>query len=75
MMADEAGDKIARAYARLMALKDNLPEDYKVPETYVVEYHGALKHLKELGFDLEEFKIPRDKVSPTITVATTLQRK
>ena len=39
-------DILRRAYARLLALRDNLPERPYVSENYVEEFHGAL-------FDLE----------------------
>lgn len=65
-MPDNTEDKIARAYARLVSLKDNLPE-WQVPETYAIEYHEALKHLEDLGFDIGEFKIPASMVKPIVT--------
>ncbi len=52
-------DKLARAYSELAALKQNLPRDhYNIEEDYVELYHEALEHLSQLGYDVEEFKIP-----------------
>ena len=65
-MADSIEDNIARAYARLVSLKSNLPGD-PVPETHVIEYHEALKHLEDLAFDIGEFKIPSSMVKPIVT--------
>lgn len=56
-------DKLARAYARLRALRDNLPTHYRVKEPYVREYHEALNHLEGLGFDVEEFRVPKDMLA------------
>jgi hypothetical protein len=50
--------KTARAYTRLAALKQNLPNTAYIEEDFVHEYRGALQHLSELGFDVEEFGIP-----------------
>jgi hypothetical protein len=58
-MADD-GDKLARAYARLVGLKESLPDWATIPERYVEEFHSALAHLADLGFDVAEFKIPPD---------------
>jgi hypothetical protein len=67
-------DKIARAYARLASLKDNLPE-WQVSETYVTEYHQVLKHLEDSGFDIEEFKIPGSMVKRVQTGGNYLTGK
>lgn len=65
-MAGDPKDKLLRAYARLSSLKENLPNNL-IPETLVAEYHAALNHLEELGFDIAEFKIPANLVTPTLT--------
>jgi hypothetical protein len=51
-------DRIRRAFVRLDALRKNLPERFYISEEYVNEYHEALKHLSDLGFDAAEFQIP-----------------
>jgi hypothetical protein len=52
-------DKVARAHSRLLALRKNIPDErHYVGEHYVQEYHEALRHLGEDGFDVEEFKVP-----------------
>ena len=58
-------DEFVRAYAQLTALKENVPKDRDyVDEHYVQEYHKALGHLGQLGFDVEEFEIPRQWMEP-----------
>ncbi len=57
---DGEKDRIARAYARLLALRNSLPNDDRVHERYVREFHGALDHLA-VRFDVEEFRVlPED---------------
>jgi hypothetical protein len=52
-------DKIARAYSRLVALRRNTSETtFSVDEEHVRQYHEALQHLTDLGFDIAEFQIP-----------------
>jgi hypothetical protein len=65
-MENNPNDKLLRAYARLSSLKENLPQNL-VPETFVTEYHEALKHVEDLGFDVDEFKVPAHLVEPTVT--------
>jgi len=57
-LASDQSDKLARAYARLSALRENIPKGNMVDGLYLREYHEALKHLEELGFDVAEFKVP-----------------
>ncbi len=59
MAADDQSDELARAYARLRGLKDNVPKQHYVGEHYLREYHSALQRLEDLGFDIEEFRLPR----------------
>ena len=56
-------DKLNRAIARITGLRQNVPNG-KVKESFVVEYHEALSHLKELGLDIEEFRIPEKEIQP-----------
>ena len=66
-MSADHQDKMARAYARLVSLKANLPDDIRIREPFVVEYHDAIGHLEDLGFNLAEFKIPAAHVQPIET--------
>lgn len=52
------------AYARLSAIKDNVPEGHQgqVAEQYVQEFHDALKQLGNVGFDIDQFRVPSDWV-------------
>jgi hypothetical protein len=55
----DSRDKIARAYSRLAALRKNTSDkSFYVDEDHVRQYHEALQHLTDLGFDIEEFRIP-----------------
>jgi hypothetical protein len=64
-VADNQSDKLARAYARLRALKENMPQYRFVNVFFVQEYHEALKHLEGLGFDVAEFKVPDHHITRT----------
>ncbi len=66
-MGNNPNDKLLRAYARLSSLKENLPKNELVPETFVIEYHDAFRHVEDLGFDVDEFKIPVNLVKPKVT--------
>ena len=67
----QTGDRIIRAYARLKALREALaaePMDRRqFPAKYVREYHDALAHLTESGFQTDEFRIPGEEVAPRVT--------
>ena len=63
MLTMDPGDKIARAYSRIDALKNSLKDCALIKETYVREYHEALQHLADIGFDIKEFMIPQSAVS------------
>lgn len=63
---DEAQDKLARAHARLTGLRrhcdaegasENLAGVAMFMDRYVEEFHEALVHLANCGFDVEEFRI------------------
>ena len=52
------GDKVARAYARLVGLRESLPKPaHVIAERFVDEYHEALQHLSDLGIDVAEFRL------------------
>ena len=55
-MAD-ASDAIVRAFAPLTALRQSLPEQRLLDESWVREYHGVLDALESLGFQLGEFRV------------------
>jgi len=57
-------------YARLEALRSNLPEGLKVEEKYVTEFHGILSLLeKASGADLTVFRVPGEELKRRITSA------
>ncbi len=73
-MADVT-DRVARAYARLAALKEPLSSpshSYGIDEVFVEEYHGALKHLEDAGFDVAEFRIPMAQLGPHLRYSNYL---
>ena len=52
-------NKLFAAYARLTALKSNLPNHAEVHEKYVQDFHSFVDWLRDLsGFDLESLRIP-----------------
>jgi hypothetical protein len=56
----DQGDALARAYSRLVSLRDSLSanSDTMLGEAYLTEFHGALDRLWEAGFDVAEFRVP-----------------
>lgn len=57
--------KLIEAYARLKALKANLPETYSIEEKYVQEFHAILSILEQAsGDDLKNFRVPASEVRP-----------
>jgi hypothetical protein len=68
-------DKLARAYARLEALRDALPESSSITERYVDEYHAALKHLSDLGEDVAEFSIPDGDLRHMVSSSNAITRE
>jgi hypothetical protein len=62
-------DKITRAYSRLVALRKNTPEQVYVDEEWVGQYQQALQHLADLGFDIDEFKIPEQWLKNRVAVS------
>jgi len=60
--------KLIEAYARLKALKANLPGQYQVHEKYVQEFHSILDRLAEIsGFNLNNFRVASSEVGPVET--------
>ncbi len=73
-MATNEQDVLARAYARLAALRKNIGEmvDYLVLEMYVQEFHAVLDRIEGIGIDVSEFRIPDSEVEPR-TMASWLE--
>lgn len=66
-------DKLAQAYARLSALKTNLPETYTVEQKYVSEFHSILQVLERVSqCDLGSFRVPPEEVKPRWAGGNTL---
>ena len=57
-------DKLRRAYSRLSAIQRNVPPppNYVVEYGLIEEYHGALRHLEDLGYDVAEFKVSDNQI-------------
>jgi hypothetical protein len=70
-MSENKQDVLARAYAKLSALRKNIDQmaDYrsKITETYVREFHYVLDSLESLAIDITEFRVPDSEVKPLIT--------
>lgn len=74
-MATNEQDVLARAYARLSALRKNIDQaimHHGVPETYVREFHAVLTKLEGIGKDVSEFRIPDSEITPRVTAIHTL---
>ena len=69
----EVDDRLARAYARLTALKKTLEAvDRRYPqfqEKHVHEFHAALDHLAKLNYDVDEFRVPPEEVDHRETMS------
>ena len=60
--------KVAEAYARLVALKSNLPEQTSVRAEYAQEFEAILDLLQETsGYDLRSFRVPPTEIKPRVT--------
>ncbi len=70
-MTKNQQDGLARAYAMLKSLRENIKEmtTYNVLEAYVSEFHTVLDRLEAIGVDVAEFRIPDSAVKPRITVS------
>ena len=56
-------NEIAKSFANLNALKNNLPEG-RINEKYVTLFHDEIRRLTDFGFDgLDEFKIPDEEIN------------
>ena len=62
-------DTLARAYAMLQGLKNNIAGLTWVAEIYVTEYHMALDMLESVGIDTTQFRISASKVRPRVTAS------
>lgn len=65
---DRQKDAIARAYARLVSLRENMAamEKTRVEEKYVREFHDILASIESVGIDISEFRVPDSEVAPII---------
>jgi hypothetical protein len=67
-------DRIARAYARLTAIKGNVgAKDWWIGSGLIDEYNGALDHLDALWFDVDEFRLPKDRLDYGDTGRPTIE--
>jgi hypothetical protein len=67
--SSKINNRIRRAFVRLDALRKNLPETHYVSEQYVTKYREALKHLRDVGFDVAEFDIPDSWVQQRVVAS------
>lgn len=69
-------DKILRCYTRLEALKKNLPNDHKIHEKFIEDYHEILRIIsEEARIELDEFNIPNIEIKPKLTSSNYLTRE
>ena len=60
-------DTLARAHAKLVALRNNIADMHSVNETYVTEYHASLDLLEGIGIDVSDFRISSSEIQPLLT--------
>ncbi len=62
--------QLALAYARLEAVRSNLPEGLRVEEKYVTEFHEILSLLEKASdADLTMFRVPEEELRHRVTSA------
>jgi hypothetical protein len=71
-MTKDSQDELARAYAMLSSLRNNIAQMGAVEETYVREFHTVLTKLEGIGIDVSEFRISASEVTPLVTSINTL---
>ena len=72
-MTKDNQDTLARAYAMLSALRQNISQikDYSVEEKYVNEFHNVLDKLESVGIETTEFRIPDSLIEPRLRASWT----
>jgi len=71
-MTKDKQDKLARAYATLKSLRNNIAEMTSNPtEIFVKEFHTVLDKLEGIGKDISEFRIPDSAVQPRVMWRTS----
>jgi len=75
-MAKNQQDELARAYAMLKSLRENIDRmtDYYVSETYIREFHTVLDRIESIGIDTSEFRIPDSELKHRDTAASMYVR-
>jgi hypothetical protein len=70
-MSMSDADKLARAYAHLTAIRKTVVDmgaaNIVVGSGMVEQYADALLHLQDIGQDVDEFKLPDDRIEYTDT--------
>lgn len=61
-------DEVVKAYVLLSSLKQNIPTDFRVDQSWVGDFHSALQKIERAtGVDLQEFRIPQEDLRREIT--------
>ena len=70
-MAKNQQDELARAYAMLKSLRENIKQmtANSIPETYVREFHTVLDRLGGLDIDVTEYRVPDSELKHRDTTA------
>lgn len=63
----DIGTPTEHAYARLQALRENLPDKGKVGERLLREMNDALDSLADLGYEVSAFRITDSDLSPRLS--------
>ncbi len=73
-------DRLARALSKIRSLRTTLTDTtlankYEVSENYVKEYDEALEHLSALGYDIDEFAVPKNMLKRSASSANMMSGK
>ena len=59
------------AYARLLALRKNIPSENRVPSVFVTEYNDIVSIIsKESGVNLDQYKVADEHCQPYVVMAS-----
>ena len=65
-MEKNSQDELIRAYTTIKSLRNNIEKiaNVNIEESYVKEYHIALKRITDIGIDVIEYCIPISEIKP-----------
>lgn len=61
-------DTLLKSYSLILGIKQNIPDNHEVKETWVKEFHAALDRVqKEVNLDLSEFFVPDTAIHKSLS--------